>query len=49
MKNWCKNTAFFAQVMVLCLCLAACGNSDDVAGDDWRTNRYGGRQRNHHP
>ena len=37
MKNRCKNTAFFAQVMVLCLCLAACGNSDDVAGDDWRT------------
>lgn len=26
-----------ALVMVLCLCLAACGNSDDVAGDDWRT------------
>ena len=44
MKNRCKNTAFFAQVMVLCLCLAACGNSDDVAH-----NRYGGRQRNHHP
>ena len=37
MKNRCKNTAFFAQVMVLCLCLAACGNSDDVAGADWRT------------
>ena len=37
MKNRWKNTAFFAQVMVLCLCLAACGNSDDVAGDDWRT------------
>ena len=37
MKNRCKNTAFFAQVMVLCLCLTACGNSDDVAGDDWRT------------
>lgn len=37
MKERWKNTAFFAQVMVLCLCLAACGNSDDVAGDDWRT------------
>ena len=37
MKNRCKNTAFFAQVMVFCLCLAACGNSDDVAGNDWRT------------
>lgn len=37
MKNRWKNTAFFAQAMVLCLCLAACGNSDDVAGDDWRT------------
>ena len=37
MKNRWKSTAFFAQVMVLCLCLAACGNSDDVAGDDWRT------------
>lgn len=37
MKNRWKNTAFFAQVTVLCLCLAACGNSDDVAGDDWRT------------
>ena len=23
--------------MALCLSLAACGNSDDVAGDDWRT------------
>lgn len=37
MKNRCKNTAFFAQALVLCLGLAACGNSDDVAGDDWRT------------
>lgn len=37
MKNRWKSTAFFAQVMVLCLGLAACGNSDDVAGDDWRT------------
>lgn len=37
MKNRWKNTAFFAQALVLCLCLAACGNSDDVAGDDWRT------------
>ena len=37
MKNRGKNAAFFAQVMVLCLCLAACGNSDDAAGDDWRT------------
>lgn len=37
MKNRWKNTAFLAQVTVLCLCLAACGNSDDVAGDDWRT------------
>ena len=27
-KRW-KNTAFFAQVLVLCLCLAACGNSDE--------------------
>lgn len=37
MKERWKNTAFLAQLMVLCLCLAACGNSDDVAGDDWRT------------
>lgn len=37
MKNRGKNAAFFAQVMVLCLSLAACGNSDDAAGDDWRT------------
>ena len=37
MKRRGKNAAFFAQVMVLCLCLAACGNSDDAAGDDWRT------------
>ena len=29
---------------VLRLCLAACGNSDNVAGDDWRR-RHGGRQR----
>ena len=26
-----------ALALVLCLSLAACGNSDDVAGEDWRT------------
>ena len=26
-----------ALALVLCLSLAACGNSDNVAGDDWRT------------
>ena len=26
-----------ALSLVLCLSLAACGNSDNVAGDDWRT------------
>ena len=49
MKNRGKNAAFFAQVMVLCLCLAACGNSDDAAGGRLAHDRHGGRQRNHHP
>lgn len=27
----------FTLALLFCLSLAACGNSDDVAGDDWRT------------
>ena len=49
MKNRCKNTAFFAQVMVLCLCLAACGNSDDVAGGGLGPTRVGGGRGNPTP
>mgnify|MGYP002764841750 FL=1 len=30
--------AFISMAALLCLALlAGCGNSDDVAGDDWRT------------
>ena len=36
MKNW-KKYASLLLTLVLCLSLVACGNSDDVAGDDWRT------------
>ena len=36
MKNWKKYASLFLT-LVLCLSLVACGNSDDVAGDDWRT------------
>ena len=37
MKNQWKHIFTSVLAMVLCLNLAACGNSDDVAGDDWRT------------
>ena len=36
MKNW-EKYASLLLTLVLCLSLVACGNSDDVAGDDWRT------------
>ena len=37
MRNRWKPIFILMLVMALCLSLAACGNSDDVAGDDWRT------------
>ena len=37
MKNRWKHIFIPVMTMALCLSLAACGNSDDVAGDDWRT------------
>ena len=37
MKNRWKHILIPVLAMALCLSLAACGNSDDVAGDDWRT------------
>ncbi len=37
MKNRWKHIFIPVLAMALCLSLAACGNSDDVAGDDWRT------------
>ena len=37
MKNRWKHIFIPVPAMALCLSLAACGNSDDVAGDDWRT------------
>ena len=37
MKNQWKPIFILMLVMALCLSLAACSNSDDVAGDDWRT------------
>ena len=37
MKNRWKHIFIPVLTMALCLSLAACGNSDDVAGDDWRT------------
>ena len=37
MKNRWKPIFILMLVMALCLSLAACSNSDDVAGDDWRT------------
>ena len=36
MKNW-KKYASLLLALLMCLSLVACGNSDDVAGDDWRT------------
>ena len=52
MKNRWKHIFIPVLAMALCLSLAACGNSDDVAGEDWRTtgvvawacasNEYGG-------
>jgi len=32
-----KNLFAFALTLLLCLSLAACGGSEDVAGEDWRT------------
>lgn len=37
MKNRWKHILIPVLAMALCLSLAACGNSDNVAGDDWRT------------
>lgn len=37
MKNRWKHIFIPVLTMALCLNLAACGNSDNVAGDDWRT------------
>jgi hypothetical protein len=37
MKNRWKHIFIPVLAMALCLSLAACGNSDDVAGNDWRT------------
>ena len=38
MKNACKHFALCTLTLILCLALAACGDSsDDVTGDDWRT------------
>ena len=35
--NTIKKPLALLLALLLCLSLAACGNSDDVAGDDWRT------------
>ena len=37
MSNRWKHILIPVLAMALCLSLAACGNSDDVAGEDWRT------------
>ena len=37
MKNRWKHIFISVLAMAVCLNLAACGNSDDVVGDDWRT------------
>ena len=37
MKNRWKHILSAALALALCLSLAACGNSGDVAGEDWRT------------
>lgn len=37
MKIQWKHIVSSALALALCLSLAACGNSDDVAGEDWRT------------
>lgn len=37
MKNRWKHIFIPVLTMALCLSLTACGNSDNVAGDDWRT------------
>ena len=37
MKNRWKHSFIPVLTMAFCLSLAACGNSDNVAGDDWRT------------
>ena len=37
MKIRWKHIVSFALALAFCLSLAACGNSDDVAGADWRT------------
>ena len=37
MKNRWKPIFILMLVMAFCLSLAACSNSDDAAGDDWRT------------
>ena len=37
MKNRWKHIFIPVLTRALCLSLAACGNSDNVAGDDWRT------------
>ena len=37
MKNRWKHIFIPVLTMALCLSLVACGNSDNVAGDDWRT------------
>ena len=37
MKIRWKHIVCSALALAFCLSLAACGNSDDVAGEDWRT------------
>ena len=37
MKNRWKHIFISVLAMAICLNLAACGNSDDVVGNDWRT------------
>ena len=37
MNNRWKHIFISVSAIAFCLSLAACGNSDDVAGDDWRT------------
>mgnify|MGYP000009469082 FL=1 len=35
MKLW-RNLLCMAMAIALCISLSACGNTDDVTGDDWR-------------
>ena len=35
MKIW-RNLLCMAMAIALCINLSACGNTDDVTGDDWR-------------